>query len=290
MIMIDVASAFRKCLYTGPNGVTIPYRLYIPKNYDCGEQYPLVLYLHGAGNRGTDNEKHLYPISLWFRNENNPVYNAIVIAPQCPENRQWVDAEWLPGVYSVDQFQETDELKAVLAILERVMEFCNIDEDRVYVTGESMGGYAAWDLLTRHGARFAAGVPICGGVDVSKANLLKRIPIWLFHGSEDKEVLPEGSRLIYAQIRKLGGEEIRYTEYNGVAHNAWDFANLDTEMHEWLFRQSRLERRLRAEKKAKQKKNAVIAGSGIGALLVSITTLILVKKGRKKKDADKTEK
>ncbi|MBE6569403.1 MAG: phospholipase [Ruminococcaceae bacterium] len=280
--MIDCKTEFRKCLYTGPDGYTMPYRLYIPQNYDCGEQYPLVLYLHGAGNRGTDNEKHLYPISLWFRNENNPIYDAVVIAPQCPDEKRWVDAEWYPGIYTVENAPETAEMKAVLAILERVMEFCNIDEDRVYVTGESMGGYAAWDLLTRHGARFAAGVPICGGVDATKAALLKRIPIWLFHGSKDTTVLPEGSRLIFANIRKAGGEEIRYTEYTGVGHNAWDYANVDAELHEWLFRQSRRERRLVAEKKARQKKTAVIAGSGAGALFLSIAAILFAKKKRKK--------
>ncbi|MBQ7921646.1 MAG: prolyl oligopeptidase family serine peptidase [Clostridia bacterium] len=284
--MMDCNSEFRKCLYTGPDGYTMPYRLYIPKNYDCGERYPLVLYLHGAGNRGTDNEKHLYPISLWFKNENNPVYNAIVVAPQCPEDKQWVNSEWQPGVYSVDSVPESEEIKAVLAILERVMEFCNVDEDRVYVTGESMGGYGTWDLLTRHGSRFAAGVPVCGGVDVSKASLLKRIPVWLFHGSADTTVLPEGSRLIFAEIRKAGGEEIRYTEYNGVNHNAWDFANLDTEMHEWLFRQSRLERRLLAEKKARKKKTAIIAGSGAGALFLSIAAVFLVRRNRKNRNTE----
>lgn len=284
--MMDCNTAFRKCLYTGPDGYTMPYRLYIPKNYDCGEQYPLVLYLHGAGNRVTDNEKHLYPISLWFKNEKNPIYEAVVIAPRCPEDKQWVNTPWEPGVYSVDDVPESEEIKAVLAILARVMEFCNIDEDRVYVVGESMGGYGTWDLLTRHGSRFAAGAPVCGGVDVSKASLLKRIPIWLFHGSEDRTVLPEGSRRIFADIRRAGGEEIRYTEYNGVGHNAWDYANVDTELHEWLFSQSRRERRLLAEKKARQKKNAILAGSGAGALFLSLAAIIFVKKNRRKKNSD----
>jgi len=287
----DIRSRFRKCMHTAPDGYTMPYRLYIPKDYDCGEQYPLLIYLHGTDSRGDDNEKQLNALLNWFNQENSPVYNAIVLAPQCPEEKQWVNCPLYDGVYSTAAIPESRESQAVLEILTRVMEFCNIDADRVYLTGTSMGGFGTWDMLTRHGSRFAAGVPVCGGVDVTKASLLKRIPVWQFHGSADTTVLPEGSRYIFAEIRKAGGEEIRYTEYSGTGHNVWDLAYNDGDMHAWLFRQSRRERRLLAERKAKQKKTAILAGGGAGTVFLSLAALLLIKKKQKSKNtADKTNK
>jgi hypothetical protein len=130
--------------------------------------------------------------------------------------------------------------------------------------GIGMGGCGAWDLLIRHGSRFAAGVPVCGCTDPSRSSLLKRIPLWLFHGSEDKTVLPEGSRCLFAKVRKEGGDNIRYTEYNGVGHEIAPLVYNDRDLQQWLFVQSRLARRLLAEKKAKQKKTAILTGSGAG--------------------------
>ncbi len=274
---------FRKEMYVADDGYSMPYRLYIPDNYDCGEQYPLVFFLHGAGERGNDNEKQL---AIGIRHmfwEGSPAYNSIIVAPQCDCDRRWVDIDWDYGVFNRKQVKETRELQTAMAILKEVMEFCNVDRDRVYVTGISMGGYGTFDALARHGSWFAAGVPVCGGCDPetdAKAN--RRIPLWMFHGSADTTVPPVGSRLMYAKIRSMGGDKVRYTEYSGMNHGIWDNAYSDREMVLWMFEQSRYERRIQAEKRAKQKKAAMIAG-GVGAAAVAAAVIagVVVKNNKK---------
>ena len=276
----NVQEVFRKCEYTS-NGYTLPYRLYIPKNYDCGERYPLVLFLHGAGERGTDNEAQInVGIAKAFEDVTSPIYDAIVVAPQCPVGSQWVLTPWEKGNYIVDNVPESRELECVCGILDECRDFYNIDEDRVYVTGLSMGGFGTWDMLARHGARFAAGLPICGGGDASRAKMLKRIPIWTFHGSDDGAVPVAGTRAMFSSIKKEGGEEIGYTEFDGYGHNVWDAVYTDRQVIDWLFAQSREARRKKAEKRAKLTKAAAFAGGGA----LSLALLILnISKGKKKK-------
>ena len=274
---------FRKETYVAEDGYSMPYRLYIPDNYDCGEEYPLVFFLHGAGERGDDNEKQL---AIGIRHmfwEGSPAYNAIIAAPQCACDKRWVDIDWDYGVFHRKQVKETRELQTAMLILKEVMEFCNVDRDRVYVTGISMGGYGTFDALARHGSTFAAGVPVCGGCDPdtdAKANM--RIPLWMFHGSADTVVPPVGSRLMYAKIRSMGGDKVRYTEYSGMNHGIWDNAYSDREMVLWMFAQSRYERRMLAEKRAKQKKAAMVAGGvGIAAVAAAVIAGQVVKKIKK---------
>lgn len=274
---------FSKETYTADDGYTMPYRLYIPDDYDCGEEYPLIFFLHGAGERGDDNEKQL---AIGIRHifwEGSPAYNAIIVAPQCPCDKRWVDIDWQLGTFDRKQVQETKELKTAFAILHDVMTLCNVDRDRVYVTGISMGGYGTFDALARHGSLFAAGVPVCGGCDPetdAKANT--RIPLWIFHGSADTTVPPVGSRLMYAKISTMGGKNIHYTEYSGMNHGIWDNAYADREMLTWLFEQSRYERRMLAEKRAKQKKTAAVAGGvGLAALAVAVLTGTVIKQNKK---------
>ncbi len=273
---------FRREMYTAEDGFAMPYRLYIPDDYDCGREYPLMLFLHGAGERGDDNEKQL---AIGIRHmfwEGSPAYESIIVAPQVANDHRWADIDWEYGVFNRKLVKETRELKAAMAILSEVMELCNIDRDRVYVTGISMGGYGTFDAIARHGSVFAAAAPVCGGCDPendAKANM--RIPLWMFHGSADTTVPPVGSRLMYAKIRSMGGDKVRYTEYSGMAHGIWDNAYSDREMVKWLFSQSRYERRIAAEKRAKKKKAAVAAG-GIGlAAAVAVLTVHTVAKKKK---------
>jgi len=277
----NINEVFTRELHTS-DGYTMPYRLYIPKNYDCGEMYPVVIFLHGAGGRGDDNEGQFLsgvPQKL-FNDVESPIYDSIVIIPQCPTERQWVYTNWENGNYSTAAVPESREIEAVLEILDHITEICNADLDRVYVMGVSMGGFGTWDLLMRHGARFAAGIPVCGGGDPSYAKLLTRIPIMTFHGSEDDAVPVAGTRIMYACITKEGGENISYTELDGAGHNVWEPIFDDPTVIRWLFAQSREERRLKAEKKDKLKKTAIAAGGGAG-LFLSLVLLIL-KKRRKK--------
>ncbi len=275
---------FRREMYTAEDGFAMPYRLYIPDDYDCGKEYPLVLFLHGAGERGDNNESQL---AIGIRHmfwEGSPAYDSIIVAPQVANDHRWVDIDWEYGVFNRKQVKETRELKAAMAILGEVMELCNIDRDRVYVTGISMGGYGTFDAIARHGSIFAAAAPVCGGCDPetdAKSNM--RIPLWMFHGSADTVVPPVGSRLMYAKIRSMGGDKVRYTEYSGLNHGIWDNAYSDREMVKWLYSQSRYERRIAAEKRAKRKKTAAAVG-GIGLAVAAAVVAVNVV-GKKKKAA-----
>ena len=279
----NVNEVFRKCSYS-EDGFTLRYRLYVPKNFDCGEKLPLLVFLHGAGERGDDNEKQLiHGLQDLFNDVESPVYDSVVFVPQCGEESQWVLTPWSEGNYSVDNVAESRELECVCAAMDALTDLYRIDEDRVYVTGLSMGGFGTWDMLARHGARFAAGMPVCGGGDPDYANLLKRIPIRVFHGSEDDAVPVSGSRAMFAAIREAGGEEIGYTEFDGAGHGIWGTVYSDPENIRWLYGQSRKERRLKAEKKAKLMKIAAAAGGGVAVAGVAALKIISAVKKKKKK-------
>ena len=276
----DVNVVFEKRVYT-EDGASLPYRIYIPKNYDCGEKYPMLVFLHGAGERGTDNEKQfVHGVQDLFNDPESPVYDSIVIAPQCPEDSQWVLTPWANGCYSIENTPESRQLELVCRIMDEVFDYCNVDEDRVYVTGLSMGGFGTWDLLSRHGARFAAGMPVCGAGDTAYAKLLKRIPIRTFHGSDDTAVPVKGTRMMYASIRNEGGDNIDYTEFDGCGHNVWDLVYKNPENIEWLYSQSREDRRKKAEKAALIKK---AAAGGAGGVLAVLLLILGVKKKKKNK-------
>ncbi len=272
----DVNVVFQKKELT-LGGYTLKYRLYIPKNYDCGEKYPLLVFLHGAGERGNDNELQMKNcLQVMFNDITSPVYDSVIIVPQCPENAQWVNTPWADGSYSTRNVRESPPLEMVCHIIDEVRDFCNIDDDRVYVSGISMGGFGTWDMLARHGSRFAAGIPICGGGDPSYARMLKRIPIRTFHGSSDDAVPVNGTREMYAAIKREGGEEISYTEFEGCGHNIWDMVFSDPNNIRWLYEQSRRERRLAAERRAKLKKAA--AAGGVSAAVATAVILLTRKK------------
>ena len=263
------------------NGFVLPYRIYIPKNYDCGECYPLLVFLHGAGERGNDNEKQIKLfVQDLFDDVESPVYDSIVLVPQCPEDSQWVLTPWTEN-YVIDETPESPALETLCMLIDECRDFYNIDDDRMYVTGLSMGGYGTWDLLSRHGARFAAGIPICGGGDPSYANLLKRIPIRTYHGSEDESVPVSNTRQMFAAIKRAGGELIDYTEFDGCGHNVWDMVYTDREVIDWLYSQDLKARRAKAEKKDKIKKTVAFAGASTA--LSAILVLLGVKKAMKKK-------
>lgn len=281
--MQSVQNLFRKYVFTAANGFTMPYRLHIPKNYDCGEKYPLVVYLHSAGFRGNDNEKQLDVLEYAFHNADSPLYGAVILAPQLSEGAQWVNTPCESGTYRVSETPESVELRTVLQIMGYIKSFCNIDDDRVYAMGASLGGFGVWDLLSRHGKMFAAGIAVCGGADVTRAASIVDIPVWAFHGSEDKAVSPDGDRLMYACIRKYGGTCARYTEYTGCEHAVWDLVFSDRDVFAWLFQQSRLERRQKWEKASRKRKKAIAAGGGVSAMLLAAAAIWFgSKKGKRK--------
>jgi len=231
---IDIYYAFDS--YESDNGM--PYRIYFPPNYDKKYAYPVLLFLHGAGERGTDNEAQLlHVLQDMFNDLESPVYQSIVIAPQCPEGEQWVNTPWEDGSYDSDAVGESNAIKEALAILEDVCKRESVNRDRIYVMGLSMGGYGAWNLLMNHSDIFAAGIPMCGAADPSKADILKNIPIHTLHGKIDSVVPVAGSDEVVDAIKAAGGNKIYYDRVEGIDHNVWSYAASRKDVNHWLFEQ-----------------------------------------------------
>lgn len=200
------------------------YLLYLPDSYGRppGVRYPLVLFLHGAGERGADLElvkKHGLPGLTEFQLQ----YDFILVAPQCPADTWWVD-----------RMDVLDQL------LEDVCANYRVDLSRIYLTGLSMGGYGAWHYAVRHPRRFAAVVPICGGGTwwngyPERVKTLKDVPLWAFHGAEDDVVPLSASQELVDALEEVEGN-VKLTVYPGVAHDSWTATYRDPELYIWLFR------------------------------------------------------
>lgn len=216
---VDV-KATEKRVFENKNTV-LPYRLVLPETYDETKSYPMIVFLHGAGERGNDNELQLFHCVQYLA---DTLPECIIVAPQCPVNNQWVDTPWANGAYSIDKVPESNELKAVIELLDALQEEFNVDSDRIYASGLSMGGFGAWDLMMRHNDYFAAGVLVCGGGDPSQAEALKDTPLFVFHGDADDAVPVSGSRDTVQAIRDAGGELVQYVEYPGKGHGIWNDA------------------------------------------------------------------
>ncbi|MDD3095699.1 MAG: prolyl oligopeptidase family serine peptidase [Candidatus Neomarinimicrobiota bacterium] len=223
--------------YIAEEGDTLLYRLLSPQKIIEGKTYPLVLFLHGSGERGRDNARQLiWGAGTFIDAKNRQRYPAFVLAPQCPEDQRWVEVHWALDAHRMPE-QPSRSMKLVMELLQEMQERYAVDASRIYVTGLSMGGYGTWDILSRLPQTFAAAVPICGGGDESRAETLKDIPLWVFHGALDTTVPPERSRNMVAAIREAGGKKIRYTEYPDVAHGSWKPAYADPKLLRWLFNQ-----------------------------------------------------
>ncbi len=204
---------------------TAPYRLRLPENYSIEKKYPVVLFYHAAGERGDDNVMQLsigLPVAM--EDPQSPLYNAIIIAPQCPLDKKWVDTDWRLGNYSMDGIEETVYMETALELLDYTLKKYSCDKSRIYTMGISMGAFAVWYTLARHGERFAAAFACCGAGDPSKAELLRDIPIWCYHGSLDGEVPADSTKNMAKAIEAVGGKKIHYTEFPGVNHWSWDAA------------------------------------------------------------------
>ncbi len=200
--------------------------------------YPLILFLHGAGERGSDNESQTLHIRDLFLNiKNQRKYPAFVIAPQCPLNEQWVNLNWTKTGHSMPEAC-SKTLMLTIKLLDEIVKENSIDTTRIYVIGVSMGGYGAWDVISRFPEKFAAAIPICGGGDSTKAINYRDIPIWAFHGSADKVVPVENTRNLINAVKIAGGYP-KYTEYVNVGHGCWFKAFKEGDLLEWLFIQKK---------------------------------------------------
>lgn len=205
-------------------------------DYAPNTKYPLVIFLHGAGERGDDNEAQLkWGVQNFASSEVMKNYPAIVIAPQCPEETFW-------GNYNDENMTLNKSPAKTMALLIELIEdkitTMPVDTNRIYLTGLSMGGYGTFALLSRRPDLFAAAVPVCGGGDVSKAEIFAHIPMWIFHGANDGAVDAGLSRKMLDALQAAGAKP-GYTQYPEVGHFSWIAAYSDPMLMAWLFRQQK---------------------------------------------------
>jgi len=238
-------------------GDSINYYLFTPAMAKEGKKLPLVVWLHGGVKSNGIGGPNL-PGSAFYRDEHQEKHPCFVLRPVAIQGQNWVSPRGAgTGIHKMPD-EPAKSMKAVLELIDKVVKDNPIDEDRLYVTGASMGGYGTWDIIQRHPDKFAAAVPMCGGADPSKAEALKAMPIWITHGDKDPFVPVKASREMFAAVMKARGEEpavkdedkrvvktspdgsVRYVEYKGGNHNiAWDAALADPEMIEWMFSKTR---------------------------------------------------
>lgn len=230
-------SVFSYEKYTNGEGDTLNYRQLYP-DYDTLRKYPLVIFLHGSGERGNDNEAQLKWGVMNFATDQNMIkYPAIVIAPQCPAKMSW--ANFSSKKNSREKLLQplpSKPMELLIGLIRQVVKKLPVDTNRIYITGLSMGGHGTYDAIERYPELFAAAVPVCGGGDVSKAPLIAHIPIWIFAGAEDAAVNPLYSLDMVEALSKAGAHP-GFTQYPEVGHFSWLGAYSDPLMMEWLFRQ-----------------------------------------------------
>ena len=202
--------------------LSLKYLLFLPEDYEKYHgEWPLMLFLHGAGERGDDLElvkKHGPPKIV----ETQPDFPFILVSPQCPAGVWW-----------------TDKLDELEGLLDEITARYRVDESRVYLTGLSMGGFGTWALGARCPDRFAAIVPICGGGSFVHRHALRRMPTWVFHGAKDNTVPLEESERMVEALRKAGNPEVRFTVYPEAGHDSWTETYDNPELYNWLLEHQR---------------------------------------------------
>jgi predicted peptidase len=207
--------------------VRLNYLLFLPEGYsnDSDKKWPLMLFLHGAGERGGDvNKVKIHgPPKIVEKKKDFPF---IVVSPQCPADSWWRPFE-------------------LIALLDEIQAKYKVDADRVYLTGLSMGGFGTWDLATQYPQRFAAIAPICGGGNPILARRIKDIPAWVFHGDADRVVPVARSEEMVEALKKVGAD-VKFTHYEGVDHDSWTRTYANEELYQWMLSHKRGEKKTAA--------------------------------------------
>lgn len=221
------------------NSDTLKYRILYPKNFDSGKKYPVILFLHGRGESGNDNEKQLTHGGKLFLDDNFRKSNEVItIFPQCAENSYWANVE-IEAVNTKRFFtfvkggQPTKAMKLLIQFTDQFFKNNFVDPTRIYVGGLSMGGMGTFEILRRKPKTFAAAFAICGGDNVQNVKKYKNIPLWIFHGGLDDVVSPQFSYGIYRELKKLGNEP-KFTVYLKANHNSWDSTFAEPNLLPWL--------------------------------------------------------
>lgn len=220
---------------------TLRYRIMYPKNFDQSKKYPVILFLHGAGERGSDNESQLVHGGKLFATDYlQERFPAIVIFPQCSKESYWSNVDVDRSTYPIKlNFNydggPTTPLRMVMELLDNTLQQPYSDDDRVYLMGLSMGGMGTFELLSRRPNTFAAAVPICGGGDPnSVSTYAENTPLWVFHGAQDNVVNPLQSMEMVSALLKAGVFP-KFTMYDFANHNSWDPAFAERDLLPWLF-------------------------------------------------------
>jgi predicted peptidase len=217
-------------------GQSLPYRLFSPTNAQPEIAYPLVLFLHGSGERGTDNQRQIAShIAGLIDATAQPAYNSYLLAPQIPTNQGW-SAFNSPAL--------SPGMALSLQVVDDMIASGRVDADRVYITGLSLGGFGTFDAIAKAPGRFAAAVPLSGGAPVSIAPAIVDVPLWAFHGGSDTVVPVQFTQQIVNAIAIAGGSP-RYSQVSGGGHNIWGPIYRDEPasvtgggLYEWMFNQS----------------------------------------------------
>lgn len=212
-------------IFNGKNGqFEIGYYVYLPKDYVKSKKYPMIVFLHGSGERGNGKDE-LQKVNVHglakYASQGMEI-PALLLCPQCPGDITWNNIVF--------------ELKA---LIDSVANDYNVDTDRISLTGISMGGFGTWEMGMCFPGFFSSLAPVCGGGLAWRAGLIGKTPVWAFHGDEDSTVLPERSYEMVDALKKKGGSEPRLTIFHGVGHGSWDDAYLTTKVIDWLVGQKR---------------------------------------------------
>ncbi len=235
----QVNEDYAKHVYVDSLNTPMPYRMLSPSHVESGKKYPLVLFLHGSGERGDDNEKQLaHGASIFSNPANSDRYPAFVVFPQCKE-RTWTanvdERAFMPGS-PIPPETRTEE--TLINLVNELMRDHPIDCTRIYIVGISMGGIATYDLVCRYPELFTAAIPICGAVNPERLERAKDVKFMIFHGGDDDEVPVICSREAYRTLNSIGAE-VDYIEFAGAGHDCWSLAFNYPTFLPWLFSQSK---------------------------------------------------
>ncbi|GGG99199.1 phospholipase [Parapedobacter pyrenivorans] len=222
-------------------GDTLPYRILYPENYDSQGNYPVLFFLHGAGERGNDNAKQLtHGAKLFLTDSMRHSFPAIVIFPQCPVDSYWSNVDIQSQVEGKREFyfrtsgRPSTGMALFLKLMKHTLKNEAVDENRIYIGGLSMGAMGTYEALRRKPKVFAAAFAICGGDHTFNVRKYAHVPLWIFHGEQDDVVPPTHSHAIVAELKRLGASP-KYTFYPTANHNSWDAAFAEPELLPWLF-------------------------------------------------------
>ncbi|CAI8297199.1 MAG: Uncharacterised protein [Flavobacterium sp. SCGC AAA160-P02] len=220
---------------------TLPYRILLPENFHPQKAYPLLVFLHGVGERGKDNQKQLiHGSSLFKSKEFRAKHPAIIVFPQCPENSYWASVKKIKARKKENQFKFYKDLpkhhtmEILQDFLYDIEKTYNIDPLRRYIGGLSMGGMGTFELVTRMPNYFASAFSICGGGHSQWAEDLSTTPFWVFHGSNDQTISYRYSKKMFKSMKRYNNQT-KLTIYEGVAHNSWDLTFKEPELFDWVF-------------------------------------------------------